>query len=141
MVTRTYQLIDHTADFGLRIYGESRAALYENAGSAMFELIADPSRVTGDHVESLVAAGSDPADLMINWLRELLYLWHGRAKLVDTITVADVSNTRIAADLRMIKFDPEYHLLRNEIKAVTYHQLAVENPRAAEWVATIIFDV
>jgi SHS2 domain-containing protein len=97
--------------------------------------------VTGDHSESLVVTGSDRSDLMINWLRELLYLWHGRAKLADTITVVEISDTRIAADLRMISYDPECHLLRNEIKAVTYHQLSVENPRTTEWVATIIFDV
>jgi hypothetical protein len=45
-----------------------------------------------------------------------------------------------AAPLRGEVFDPNRHMPRGEIKAVTYHQLAVEK-LADEWRARIIFDV
>lgn len=140
MPTRTYHLIDHTADFGIRVFGKTRAALYENAGLAMFDLLADPVRVSGNSRETLRVTGMDPIDLLINWLRELLYLWNGRAKLVKQIQVTEIDDTGLAADLRLDTYDPATHVLRNEIKAVTYHQLTVERSSANEWVATVIFD-
>lgn len=137
---RRYQLIDHTADFGVRVFGRTLASLYENAGYAMVDQIVDRKNLTGNKAMALRVRGDDRADLLVNWLRELLFLWNGEGKLVKRISVSTVSEIQIEASLGFEEDPAGRHAILNEIKAVTYHQLTVDRLPGG-WAATIIFDV
>ena len=84
--------------------------------------------------------GSDIIDLLINWLRELLFLWTGKERLVHSIQVESLSGTAINGRVMVDSFDSNRHLIRHELKAVTYHQAEVK-PVSSGWVAEVIFDV
>lgn len=135
-----YKLIDHTADLGIRVFAESAAALFENAALALFDQMTDTSVLTGDHHVRIQVRGSDRADLMVNWLRELLYLWNGKNRLVKTVRISALSETGLTARVSCDTFSAKRHAIRLEIKAVTYHQIRVAES-ASGWEATIIFDV
>ena len=58
-----YELIDHTADIGMRVFGTTLAELFENAGVALFELIADITTVSVRHYRScLLYTSPSPRD-------------------------------------------------------------------------------
>jgi SHS2 domain-containing protein len=135
-----YTLLDHTADLRVRITGASRNELFRNAGLALADLICDPDALTPDETLIIDVEGGDPADLMINYLRELLYLWTGKEKLVKMVSILDVSDTELSARLAVSSYDPMGHAILNEIKAATYHQIAVE-PVEDGWQATVVFDI
>jgi len=135
-----YKLIDHTADLGIEVYGTGLRALFENAGYAMFDIITDTNSLNALSETTLNITGKDWPDLMVNWLRELLYLWTGKGLLVEIIKVMSLSEYRLSADIKFDHFDPGRHLLKSELKAVTYHQIRVEQ-KDAIWEAGIIFDV
>ena len=135
-----YEVIDHTADLGIRVFGENPSDLFANAGRVLFEQITETETLAGARTMSLEVDGADWADLLVNWLRELLFLWSGKRLLAKEIEVTNLSETHISARLRVDPFDPERHPVNSEIKAVTYHQVEVtQGPD--EWVATVIFDV
>lgn len=136
----TYTFIDHTADFGIRVVGADPGALFENAAGALFDLLVDPGEVADGTRMDLEVSGEDYADLMFNWLRELLYLWTGKALLGKRVAIGAITENGLFARVWADPHDPERHRLVNEIKAVTYHQLLVEE-RPEGWVAQIIFDV
>jgi SHS2 domain-containing protein len=139
-VTRGYRFFDHTADFGLEIFGDDALSLFYEAAKALFDLItapAAPGRCDQRHIE---VSGQDWADLMVNWLRELLYLWNGKSQLVRDIEMATVEETRLEAVLGCETYDPDRHEIRNEIKAVTYHQIEV-GPFEDGWRARVVFDI
>ena len=77
---------------------------------------------------------------MVNYLRELLYLWTGNEKLVKLIDILDISDTAVSARVSMAHYQPEQHEILHEIKAVTYHQIEVGRT-ADGWQATVVFDV
>jgi SHS2 domain-containing protein len=135
-----YELLDHTADLRVRVTGTDRAELYENAGLALFDLITRSEAGSPQTVTPIRVTGADPADLMVNFLRELLYLWTGDGKLVGTIAVGSISDTAIDALVTAGRHDPDRHRIRHEIKAVTYHQIDVRRT-ADGWQATVIFDI
>ena len=139
-MTLTYRRIDHTADLGIEIYGMSPAALFENAALALFDQIIDPVGVKGARKDHLTIHGTDWPDLMVNWLRELLYIWNGKEKLVESIDIISITENELTAKIRLDSFDPARHSIKNEIKAVTYHQIQV-NQVASGWESKIIFDV
>jgi len=134
-----YELIDHTADFGIRVFGRTLETLYENAAYALFDLITDSSCLDRNHTLPLTIEGEDKADLMFNWLRELLYLWNGKEMLVAETSVHIVSENCFQAEICYDRYEKGRHEIRNEIKAVTYHQLDVKK-KSKGWVGEIILD-
>lgn len=135
-----YRLIDHTADFGLHIHADDAATLFETAAMALFDMIAEPRAEAAENIRVMEISGGDWADLMVNWLRELLYLWNGEAQLVSRVAMEKIEAYRLRATVFSVNFDPRRHEVRNEIKAVTYHQIAA-GPCEAGWQARVIFDI
>lgn len=139
-MTKKYRLIDHTADFGIHVFGKDSEDLFSNAAFALFDLVTDMSTVKGGNKKKIFVTGSDWPDLMVNWLRELLYLWAGSELLVKSVKIQKITASEINAILCCEDYDPGRHVIKNEIKAVTYHQIQVA-PYPRGWEARIIFDV
>jgi SHS2 domain-containing protein len=135
-----YKLIDHTADLGIHVFGRDAVDLFTNAALAMFDQIVDSKTLRGDDKLRIRVRGADWADLMVNWLRELLYFWTVKEQLVKTVDIESLSETRLSAVLTMDAFDSCRHSIKNEIKAVTYHQINVEQG-VKGWQARVIFDI
>ncbi len=135
-----YERIDHTADIGIRVWGDTRRALFAHAGNALADLITDRRKVCPTHTEQVNVTGIDLTDLFINWLREILFFWTGDTRLVGTVAVTSVADTEMTGWVSMASYDPNCHVIHHDIKAVTYHQIEVRHMPEG-WVAEVIFDV
>ncbi len=136
----TYEIIDHTADIGLHVMAADPFELFATAARGLFDIMVTPVSLRAQETLSLKVDGADWPDLLVNWLRELLYLWSGKGLLVHSVHIHGIAADRIAADVTVDLYDPVRHDIRTEVKAVTYHQAAVERKRTG-WEARIIFDV
>jgi SHS2 domain-containing protein len=135
-----YRLLDHTADLAIQVFGTDLKALFANAAAAMFEQIFDTSTVEAREQTGIEVTGTDWPDLMVNWLKELLFLWNGRQMLVKTTHILSLKEYNLSAKVISDPYDPDRHAIDSEIKAVTYHQIAVKRgPRG--WESKIVFDV
>ncbi len=76
---------------------------------------------------------------MVNWLREILYLWAGEAILVQSVQIESISENHLSAHLLVDPFSLDRHTLKSEIKAVTYHQIQVFDT-GSRWESKVIFD-
>ena len=137
---RDFQIIDHTADVGVRVFGSDPQTLFSNAARAMLSIITDLRSVRGGQSFEVRVEGADWEDLMVNWLREILYLWAGKEIIAATAIVKQITDTALVADVDAEAFDPERHRIHTEIKAVTYHRIGVHHGLTG-WTAEIIFDV
>jgi SHS2 domain-containing protein len=136
-----YRIFDHTADLGVEVAASTLEELYTGAVLALFDLLTDRSAVRAQRSRLIDVAGENPADLLVNFLREVLYGWNGEGFLMKSCAVRQLTPTRIEAILKGEGFDPARHRIMREIKAVTYHQSSVlENPEG-KWVARVVFDV
>ena len=142
MIARTpvYELMDHTADLGIRVKGKDLIDLFENGGRALLNLMVRV-RSRGKSVPlSLKVEGNDLPDLMVRWLSEILYLFEGEKVLATSIKINSLSSTGLEATLRTSPYDPRIHEIIREIKAVTYHGIEVIEKKGL-WEASIIFDL
>jgi SHS2 domain-containing protein len=139
---RYFRLFDHTADLGMEIFGADPEALFSNAGRALFEVIVPAAHlpVEGLHHHAISVQGEDWADLMVNWLRELLYLWNGRQQLLHCLRIESLDQNRLQAAVTTGDYIGGEHRIDKEVKAVTYHQVQV-GPTEEGWRARVIFDV
>ena len=140
MSASRYRLIDHTADFGIQVTGEDPGALFAQAAYALFDLITDMDVLRGKNTSRLTVAGSDWADLMINWLREILFFWNGKNRLVKKADIKSIAENKLSATIYYDRYDPDRHAIKLEIKAVTYHQVQVTK-RPSGWESRVIFDI
>ncbi|RJP84507.1 MAG: archease [Desulfobacteraceae bacterium] len=135
-----YTLIDHTADIGICVTGETLTDLFAEAGRAMFDQITDAAKLSASHSREIEITGIDRPDLLVNFLRELLCFWTIDACLVKNVRIRYINDARLTADIHFDEFVPETHEILKDIKAVTYHGISV-NETDAGWEAMIIFDV
>ncbi len=139
-IREKYHLIDHTADFGIHVSGTNSKDLFANAVEALFDVITEIDSLTGHDSCHMEISGDDWSDLMVNWLREILYLWNGREMLVKSVQILSLSENKISAKIYFDAYIPDRHSIKTEIKAVTYHQIQVKSSPSG-WKAQIIFDI
>ncbi|PKN18246.1 MAG: hypothetical protein CVU71_12100 [Deltaproteobacteria bacterium HGW-Deltaproteobacteria-6] len=138
---KLYKLIDHTADLGMEITGQTKRELFTKAALSLMDIVVERKGTpVGGKEKALTVSGSDPADLLINFLREILYLFNGEALIVEDCHIQECTNQRLVAKLRVAPYNKEKYSIKMEIKAVTYHGLSVERTKSG-WKAMVIFDV
>ncbi len=138
--TKSFEIIEHTADTGIRAYGRSREQLLENAARGLFSIITDLGLVEEREVRRVEVSAPDDEALAVEWLSELLFLHETESMLFAGFKVTEKGENEIEGELRGEPYDPGRHLLLAEVKAVTYHMLEVSR-RGDAWEATIVFDV
>jgi len=136
----SYEIIDHTADLGIVVKGGNIKELFVNAANAMTDLMVKADVRDKGPKRKLIVEGEDLPDLMVRWLSEILYLFSGEHILVNAIEIGSMSPTRLQSKLNAVSLNKSRHEILREIKAVTYHQIAVEE-KPDGWVARVIFDI
>ena len=135
-----FEVFDHTADIGLRIWAEDRPSLFVEAARALFSLLVlDPDEVRPLEQRSYEIAGDQDDYLLCDWLSELLYTFETEHLLLSHFQV-ELTDTGLRATARGEPVDRSRHQLDHEVKAITYHGLAVE-PSANGWIAEVIVDI
>ena len=136
-----HEIMEHTADVGLRVFGEDLKELFANAADGLFDLIvADLGTIRPEQAILLTVEAQDLEELFADWLRELLYLCNAEHWLFSKFEVLDIDSKRLKARCWGELYDPSRHAWEMEIKAVTVHQLRVEEVTAG-WRAQVIFDI
>lgn len=141
MVVRSYEVIDHTADIGVRVAAENLEELFIRAAEAMFDVMIDskPNLTANINVPIEVSA-ERPDELFVKWLQELLYIFDTRHLVLSGFYIDDISGTAVSGTAKGMKFDKLRHEVKRQIKAVTYHKLTLEK-KGDTWHATVIFDI
>jgi SHS2 domain-containing protein len=137
---RSFRILDHTADIGVLVNGRDLKDLFENAGHAFFHLLTDLRKVK-PRIERKVEVGAESLErMMVDWLSELLYLHDVENLLFRTFKVESVGKDGLKARVSGEPFQEKVHVIKTEIKAVTYHQIRVAKEKEG-WKARIIFDL
>lgn len=131
------RIVEHTADWALRIRGRDLTELFARAARGMAYLLAgDPANLPLDESRAMTLEAYDAEELLVVWLGELAY-WAERDGLVFPVAdLAEVTPQRLVGTVRGGRA-PE---LQKHIKAVTYHDLAIR-PMAGGLEVTVVFDV
>jgi SHS2 domain-containing protein len=134
-----FREFEHTGDLGIELAAPTRGELFRRAAVALAALLVETASVAEiDQREIAVQAETD-LDLMHDLLAELIVLFTAEGFIWRDASVKEADRS-LRVTLRGERFDPTRHACRGEIKAVTYHQLMVENSSDG-WRSRVIFDV
>jgi SHS2 domain-containing protein len=129
-----------TADEGIWARGKGPSQLLEALGLGLFALMTDLRTVRPREERIVRASGEDLPELVVAWLSELLLLQQTEGFLVREIRARPVGSppTALLATVRGEMLDPGRHPRRKEVKAITYHELAIDLARGR---ARVIVDI
>jgi SHS2 domain-containing protein len=131
---------DHPADVGLAARADSLGELLEALAEGLADLICPRETVRPVESREVVVRAEDREALAHDFLSAVLAEIQEKRFLVASVTVRQVSDTEVLAEIRGETYDPARHDIRAEVKAVTYHQLKVAGEGDA-WVGTVILDL
>jgi SHS2 domain-containing protein len=121
---KRYELIEHTADVGVKAYGKSLSEAFEHAAEGMFDIITDKSTIESLGEYKIMLEAPDLEQLLVDWLSQLLFL-HSAYTLVFGKFKVTITGNHLSARVLGEKYDTKKHRMGVEIKAVTYHILQV----------------
>ena len=136
----SFRLLEHTADMGIEAQGDSLAALFRQTALGLRQIITACSDIHSRQEVLVELQAQDREELLVNWLSELLFLLEARQLLPAEFAIDSISNCRLRAWVRGESLDSGRHFLEREIKAVTYHQIRVEQV-ADGWRAQVFVDL
>ena len=137
---KAFEVIDHTADIGIIAYGADIKEVFTNAALGLFNLITNLADVGEDTSRYIELSSQDTENLLVEWLNELLYTFDAEHIVFKSFHIDDLSHNHLKATCRGAKIDPDRQRIKREIKAATYHMLAI-NRDDSGYKAQIIFDI
>ena len=140
-----YEVLEHTADTGLRVWGKDLPSLFRDAAEGFFELATDLSSLQKSqpvfyHEVEVNFQEDNAEDLFMHWLQELLFVFSVRHFVLTEYYFMTLTPMMLKLKAKAIQFDPKRHVSRHEIKAVTYHRFRVAKTHGG-WEAEVIFDI
>ncbi len=130
-----YHEIEHTADWELKVWAPDLACLLEQAARGMYSMMG--ARIQSEQQQTRVVElkASDPEVLLVSFLSELLFLIEQENLGFEKFDI-QLNGLSLKAHLvgaRLASID-------KEIKAVTYHKLAIRKTEQG-FEVNIVFDV
>src|SRR5208283_1673268 len=121
-----HETFEHTADLGLRIRAPDLDTLFAEAAEVLFETIVDDlSTIEPKQRVDIHLTGDDREYLLFDWLSELLYRFEVEHLLFRRFEVK-VRPDSLDGTAWGEAVDRSRHALAHEVKAITYHNLCVE---------------
>jgi SHS2 domain-containing protein len=137
---QSFRILEHTADIGFEAFGATREEVFANAGRALTHLMVNLNAIAAQGGLPLRADASDMPSLLVNWLSEILYRFDAEGWLLHDFEFVELTPLSLEAMARGEKFDRRKHQIKLLVKAVTYHQLEL-NETAEGWRAQVYVDV
>lgn len=135
---KPYELIEHTADIGLKAHGATISEAFEHAAIGMFDIITDCSKIGSVGQYDIQLDAPDLEQLLVDWLSELLFL-NSAKNLVFSSFKVNIEGNHLSAQVFGEEYDTSEHKMGSEIKAVTYHMLEVGNKEP--FYVQVLFDI
>ncbi|TSA21289.1 archease [bacterium] len=135
-----YRILEHPADMGIEATGPDLKSAFKQAALGLISIIVDPASVEPREQKAVTLHGTDAENLLVKWLSEILYLYDGEDFVTSTITIKKLAATELDAVLAGETVDGNKHRLKMDVKAITYHQLKVEE-RQNGCVVSVFLDI
>jgi len=128
---KQYEFLDHTADIQIHCWGQSLEEAYSFAVIAMIDVMADISKIESKLSKKIRLCAPDKEVLFVDFLTEFLGIFDIEELLFNNVDVKKIEYNNedqqyyIEAEVFGEKYDPNKHIIKTEVKAVTFSYLQI----------------
>lgn len=119
-----FEHVEHTADVGVHAWAETREGCFEQAALGVLDIMGARGSGSGERIE-IQQGARDLGGVLVDWLSEVLYIADSRDAVVTRVEVDEITDS-LARGAIWIAPRGDETLEGTAVKAITYHQLAVE---------------
>lgn len=134
-----YEILEHTADVGVRARGTTLEDVFEQATRGLTDIVGiwRPGKGTRQDIS---LESDDVGALLVDWLSDVVFFHDSQGAAITEVHVERAGCNEVEGWISLTPLEEDEEVEGTQIKAVTYHQLKVE--RSGEgWVAEVYFDV
>jgi len=135
-----WEHFDHGADIGVRGYGATKAAAFEQAALALTAVVTDPDLVMAQETVRISCASDDEELLLAAWLNAIVSEMSARRMLFGRFHV-ELHDGRLSATASGERLSVRRHQPAVEVKGATYTSLRVACTADGGWMAQTVVDV
>lgn len=135
-----YRLLDHTADLGFECEAATREALFATAAVALADIIARVEPLSASEAVAVRVSAHDDVGRLRAFLDEVLFHFETKGFLTKEARVR-FEGEAVLATLRGQRVDLATYPIERVVKAVTYHELEVDERDDGSWWARVILDL
>lgn len=124
-----YKFLDHTADIGVEVQASNFENAFKEAIFALLEIIFGKSFKDFDcnaGYEIMEISSFDRESLLVDTLNEVLYLIDTKKIIPLKPEIFELSNNIVKLKYKPFSFDLESFPIHLYVKAVTFHQLKID---------------
>jgi SHS2 domain-containing protein len=139
----TYRIIDHTADLGIVVEADTLTELFRECLRAQTDCLTNADRVAATTSWSIRLEAAELSSLLVDFLEEMIFLYETEGLVFADSRLAveqDETGWSVSGELVGEPYEQRRHGLKTLLKAVTYHQLALDQG-VDGWRARVIFDI
>ncbi|HYI43916.1 MAG TPA: archease [Actinomycetota bacterium] len=134
-----YRIIEHTADIGIYVGGESLEELFRQGALGLLAITGTWKPGTPDEQIEIEVGSHDLPGTFVDWLGEVLYLQDTRDAWIVSVEVSSARAEEVRGRVGLKKRGKE-EFEGTPVKAITYHQLEVEQTEEG-WEGHVFFDI
>ncbi|MGM5482973.1 MAG: archease [Nanobdellota archaeon] len=127
---------DLTSDVMFEAYGKDLKEVFENAAKALSEIICQREKIEKKETIQLTAKGKDAADLMFNWLQELIASVDIDGMFYNDFNITQINQTKVKAECYGEEITPEKG--ETVVKAVTYYNYLFKETKEGYKVRVVV---
>jgi len=136
---KKYEFIEHTADIKFIAYGKNLEELFSNCGKALLEVINNEEDILENKEKSFEVKGRDNEELLLNFLEEFLYLLDAENFIVSEIIKLNIFRGKLSC---LVSGDSSIkYSSSNNVKAITYSGMKIEESKKGILKCTVVLDV
>ncbi len=147
MAERPFEIIEHTADIGLRIFAATLPDLFINAVHGLFHLIAPQLTICDQplpfppppRLKKIELSAPTQEELLVYWLNEFIFYFFTKDLFPAAMKIAELADDFLLAEIDFKKRSRACPVAM-EIKAATYHGLSISR-KSGSYRAEVILDV
>ncbi|MGB9743417.1 MAG: archease [Minisyncoccales bacterium] len=133
-----YKILEHKADLKIQVWGKTKEELFQNAltgmvKSAQYGFISDSPLLR----KEIKISSFDITSLLVDFLTEILFLCETEKIVYYKIKFKNLTDQKLEG----ILIGQKLKQVGVQIKAVTYHDLIINQDKNGLWQAIILFDI
>jgi tRNA nucleotidyltransferase (CCA-adding enzyme) len=130
----------HDADLGVRGFGATPAAAFEQVANAMMAAITDLAQIRPTETIDIRCAAPTLDIMLVDWLNALIYEMADRRMIFGAFEV-QIENGFLNGRAHGEPISRERHAPAVEVKGATFTELAVKEDQPGRWRAQCVVDV
>jgi len=134
---KRFELLEHTADIKMRVFGTSIEEVFKNAAYGMACIQKEGIEDQELKIQKTIEIESiDIESLLVDFLSEILTLSDTYQEAYPKVSNIKIKDKKINAEILGFSVDH----FDEDIKAATYHEVKIEE-KNRKWEAEVIFDI